>query len=81
MSKLGNTPHIRLFTDKDGQLYILDQNTKQKKLISMRQNADGTKTSRALASEIEESIWDFRWDHKDTKKGDGPLEDEVSGGS
>lgn len=64
MSKLGPTPHIKLFIDKDGQLYILDQNTGEKELISMRKNKDGTKTSRSLASEVEDKIWDFRWEHQ-----------------
>lgn len=67
-TKLGKTPHIRLFIDKDGQLYILNQETKEKKLISMRANRDGTKTSRAMASEIEDEIWDFRWENKDATK-------------
>jgi len=65
MSKLGNTPHIKLFIDTDGQLYIYDQESKEKKLISMRQNRDGSKTSRNTAAEIEDAIWEFRWDHKD----------------
>ncbi len=68
MSKLGKTPHVKLLIDKEGQLYIFDQNTKEKKLISMRQNRDGTKTSRSTALEIEDEIWEFRWDHKDPQK-------------
>lgn len=67
MSKLGDTPHVRLFMDKDGQLYIHDQRTREKQLIPMRKNPDGTRTSRAMASEIENEIWEFRWDHKDSK--------------
>lgn len=68
MSKLGTTPHIRIFQDKDGQLYVLDQNTQERQLIPMRQNPNGTKVSRPLASEVEELLWNFRWDHKDSKK-------------
>lgn len=76
-TKLGKTPHIRLFIDKDGQLYILNQDTKEKKLISMRANRDGTKTSRATAAEIEDEIWDFRWENKDATKAK-PEKAEVS---
>lgn len=75
MSALGPTPHVKILLDTDGQLYVFDQNTREKRLISMRKNADGTKTSRAPASEVEEVIWDFRYDHKDTKKGDAPIDD------
>lgn len=63
-SKLGPTPSIRFILDKEGQLYVYDSITKDKQLIPMRANKDGTKTSRALASEIESASWDFRWEHK-----------------
>lgn len=67
MAKLGPTPNVRLLIDKDGQLYVYDQDTKDKQLIAMRKNPDGTRTSRALASEVETAIWDFRWDHNRVK--------------
>jgi hypothetical protein len=66
---LGPTLHIKLHIDPDGQLYIYDQNSGEKQLIQMRKNADGSKTSRAPASEIEDAIWSYRYDHKDSKKG------------
>lgn len=61
---LGQTPHIRLHVDKAGQLFIVDQVSKEKLLIQMRSNPDGTKTSRETAAEVEDLIWNFRWDHQ-----------------
>lgn len=75
---LGPTPHVKLHIDTEGQLQILDQNTGEKQLIQMRKNGDGSRTSRAPASEIEDAIWSFRYDHKDSKKGD--HKSEESGG-
>lgn len=66
MSKLGRTPHIKLLVDKDGKLYVYDQISGEKQLISMRKNSNGTSTSRATAADIEDLIWDFRFDHKDS---------------
>ncbi len=70
---LGQTPHIRLQIDKTGQLYVVDQVSKEKLLIQMRSNPDGTKTSRDTAAEIESSIWDFRWDHQKPVKAAEPV--------
>lgn len=66
---LGPTPHVKLHIDPEGQLHIYDSNTGEKQLIQMRKNADGSKTSRSSAGEIEDAIWEFRYDHKDSKKG------------
>lgn len=68
MSKLGDTPHVRLHIDKEGQLYLFDTITKEKQLISMRTNSDGSKTSRDTAAKIEDAIWDFRYDHQSSQK-------------
>ncbi len=71
---LGPTPHVKLHIDAEGQLHILDQNTGEKQLIQMRKNGDGSRTSRAPASEIEDCMWSFRYDHKDSKKGAQKVE-------
>lgn len=73
-SKLGRTPHIKLLQDKDGKLYIYDQTSGKKQLISMRKNSNGTSTSRGTAADIEDLIWDFRYDHKGSpeKQSDSP---------
>lgn len=71
---LGPTPHIKLHIDTDGQLHVYDQHTGKKQLIQMRKNGDGSRTSRAPASEIEDAIWSFRYDHKDSKKGAHEVE-------
>jgi len=68
MSTLGDTPHVKLRIDAEGQLYIYCQNSGDKQLIPMRNNPDGSKTSRGTGREIEEAIWEFRYDHKDVKK-------------
>lgn len=71
---LGPTAHVKFYIDPEGQLHVYDSNTGEKQLIQMRKNADGSKTSRASACEIEDASWNFRYDHKDTKKGDRPAE-------
>lgn len=71
---LGPTSHVKFHIDPEGQLHIYDSNTGEKQLIQMRRNADGSKTSRSSASEIEDVSFNFRYDHKDTKKGDLPAE-------
>lgn len=80
MSNLGPLPHIKLQIDVEGQLYIFDQHTGDRQLIAMRKNPDGSRTSRATATEVEDLVWNFCCDHKDSKKGDSkrPPKDEVS---